>query len=209
MKLSRPQEKRGVVGSIFDTLLEAIREESSSGSGRAPPVQASSTDLGAIHHHWHNYDIHKSLKPKLLPDHDFSRAKILLYAFRVNYAKVKKREIKDAKEKAIQHYYADKIQRAARQRAARLLKRKKEGEKEREAERQKKYAAFKLRLLGGIEMTVLDSKTKMQTLCRVCTCRHRPSCSRSFSPFSPLDPFVVAHQTPSRFTWRLRNRSSW
>jgi hypothetical protein len=161
LRIRRPNESPGL-SNMFG-LLEPILET------RAAPVEASSSNLSEIHSHWHNYNIEKSLNPKLLPDEDFSRAQVLLYAFRINYAKMKKRDIREAKEKAIQHWYAHKIQCAARQRAARLARRRKEVEREREADRQKKYADFKARLTseGGIEMNFLDPKQKVQKSCTV------------------------------------------
>lgn len=78
----------------------------------------------------------------------------MLYAFRIHYAKCKKQEIKQANEQAIQHHYAWMIQCAARQKFARARKRAKELEKEREADEQKRYNAFKRKLLEGIEFKV-------------------------------------------------------
>jgi len=133
--------------SFFGEVLERILEP---GGGFVPQVPVTEGQVTNIHDYWHNYDIHKSLRPKLLPDEDFSRAQVLLYAFRISFAKVKKREIKAAKEQAIQQYYALKVQCAARQRFARTVRRRKEAEKERDEEEKRKYNAFKARLLEGI-----------------------------------------------------------
>jgi hypothetical protein len=117
-------------------------------------VEASASEVGSIQDYWHNYDIHKSLRPKLLPDEDFTRAQTLLYAFRIHYAKSKKQEIKQAKEQAIQHHYAWKIQQAVRQKFARAARRAKELDRERENDELKRYNAFKRKLLEGIEFKV-------------------------------------------------------
>lgn len=120
-------------------------------------MEASVDEVGSIHDYWHNYDIHKSLRPKLLPDEDFTRAETLLYAFRIHYAKAKKYEIKLANEQAIQHHYAFMIQCALRQKFARAKRRAKELEREREADEHKRYNAFKRKLLEGIEFKVCVS----------------------------------------------------
>jgi len=139
-------------GSFLESMMESILE-----TQLAPP-ELSTASVGDIHDYWHNYDIHKSLRPKLLPDEDFSRAQVLLYAFRISYAKIKKREIKAAKEQAIQVYYALKVQCAARQRAARTVRKRKEVEKERDTEERRKYNAFKQRLMEGIPLRIVDLK---------------------------------------------------
>jgi len=138
---------------IFDVLL-GVSE------GREAPVEASVNEVENIHDYWHNYDIHKSLKPKLLPDEDYNRAQTLLYAFRIHYAKAKKNEFKIAKEHEIHKHYAWKIQCAARQKIARGVRRAKELEKEREADEFKRYNAFKRKLLEGIDFKLFDRKTK-------------------------------------------------
>mmetsp|Transcript_88704 Transcript_88704/g.171767 ORF Transcript_88704/g.171767 Transcript_88704/m.171767 type:complete len:581 (-) Transcript_88704:44-1786(-) len=160
LKIRGPGKAKGSNG-FFDSFLDAIAETS------AKPVEASASDQARLQDYWHNYDIAKSLKPKLLPDEDFERAQTILYSFRISYAKLKKREIKVAKEQAIQHFYALKIQCAARLRFARTVRRRREALKEREEDAQVKYVAFKAKLVQGINLKYCDAKAKQMKDCTI------------------------------------------